>query len=36
VAFLKNVENPEEAEDIEDSFINSLKEQIAAIKKNRD
>ncbi len=34
--FLKYVENPEESEDTEDSFIKSLKEQIAAIKRNRD
>lgn len=36
VDFLKYVENPEESEDTEDSFIKSLKEQIAAIKRNRD
>ena len=36
VDFLKYVENPEESGDIEDSFIKSLKEQIAAIKRNRD
>ena len=35
--FLKYVENPEESKDTdEDSFIKSLKEQIAAIKRNRD
>ena len=36
VDFLKYVENPEESEDTEDNFIKSLKEQIAAIKRNRD
>lgn len=37
VNFLKYVENPEEAEDTdEDAFVKALKEQIAAIKRNRD
>ena len=37
VEFLKYVESPDKANNsTEDSFINSLKEQIAAIKRNRE
>ena len=36
VNFLKYVDNPKDSDDTEDDFINSLKKQIRAIKKDRD
>ena len=36
VNFLKYVDNPKDSEENEDNFINSLKKQIRAIKKDRD
>lgn len=36
VNFLKYVDNPKDSDETEDDFINALKKQIRAIKKDRD